>query len=130
MKAGDRFEHSFTVTERVYDGFVEIFEDKNPLHMDDSYAESRGFKSRVMHGNILCGFVSFMAGVCLPEKNIILISQEINFKKPVYMNDKLTLTFEVLNFSEAVNVADISFVFINESNKKAATGKVQIKLLK
>ena len=98
--------------------------------MDDRYAESRGFKSRVMHGNILCGFVSFMAGECLPEKNIILISQEINFKKPVYMNDKLTLLFEVLNFSEAVNVADISFVFLNDGNKKAATGKLQIKLLK
>ncbi len=128
MNIGDKYRHSFTVSEEIYEGFIELFDDRNPLHVDDSYAVARGFKSKVMHGNILNGFVSFMAGECLPEKNIILISQEINYKKPVYLNDTLSLVFEVMNFSEAVNVADISFVFVNESNIKTAIGKLQIKI--
>lgn len=130
VKSGDKYRENFTVTEKIYNGFIELFKDRNPLHVDNSYALSRGFKSKLMHGNILCGFVSYMAGECLPEKNIILISQEINYKKPVYLNDTLTLIFEVINFSEAVNVADISFVFLNSNNVKAATGKVQIKIFK
>lgn len=130
MKQGDKYEHVFTVSQKIYDGFIDLFDDKNPLHVDDGYAISCGFNSRVMHGNILNGFVSFMAGECLPEKNIILISQEINYKKPVYLNDSLKLIFEVLNVSEAVNVADISFVFEKENNIKAAVGKLQIKIFK
>jgi acyl dehydratase len=38
------------------------------LHIDDDYARSKGFKQKVMHGNILCGFLSRFVGELLPVK--------------------------------------------------------------
>jgi len=130
MKTGDKFEHSFTLNEKIYNGFIELFNDRNPMHVDEEYARSNGFSSKVMHGNILNGFISFMAGECLPEKNIILISQEINYKKPVYLNDTLILSMEIVNMSESVNAADFSFTFLNDKSIKVASGKFQIKILR
>jgi 3-hydroxybutyryl-CoA dehydratase len=130
MKTGDKFERSFTLSDKIYNGFIDLFNDKNPMHVDEEYARSKGFRSKVMHGNILNGFISFMAGECLPEKNILLISQEINYKKPVYMYDTLKLNLEIVNMSESVNVADFSFTFLKDKNIKVASGKFQIKILK
>ena len=56
MKKGDVFRQSFTVSDDVHQKFIELFKDRNPLHVDASFAESKGFKGRVMHGNILNGF--------------------------------------------------------------------------
>ena len=74
MKEGDCFEARFTVTEETYLGFISLFKDKNPLHTDATFARLRGFDDKVMHGNILNGFLSYFIGECLPMKNVIIHS--------------------------------------------------------
>ena len=65
MIKGQEFSHTFQVTESVYRGFIEIFKDKNPLHTDEAFARSKNFQGKVMHGNILNGFLSYFIGECL-----------------------------------------------------------------
>lgn len=62
----------------------------NPLHTDDSFAKEKGFPERVMYGNIINAFVSTLIGMCLPTPDVIIHSQEIQYKSPVFMNDVLT----------------------------------------
>ena len=62
MKQGDTFTNSFVISEQIYNKFVELFGDRNPLHTDASFAVSQGFRDKVMHGNILNGFLSFFIG--------------------------------------------------------------------
>jgi len=78
MQQGDIYTHAFTVTPGVYDGFIQTFGDRNPLHTDGAFAVSKGFKGPVMHGNILNGFLSFFVGECLPLKNTFEF--KFNFK--------------------------------------------------
>ena len=89
MQKGDVFKTTFKVTEQVYNGFISLFHDKNPLHTNADFAIKKGFESRVMHGNILNGFVSYFIGECLPIKNVIIHTQEIKYVQPVYLNDEL-----------------------------------------
>lgn len=126
LKEGDIIEKIFTVSDEVYQGFISVFNDRNPLHTDEAYAIEKGFKSRVMHGNILGGFLSYLIGECLPEKNIIIHSQEIRYRRPVYLHDKLKLTAEVIQVSESVKTIEIKFQFENQDNVKVALGKIQI----
>lgn len=126
LKVGDKFEEHFEVSQRVCEEFIKIFNDKNPLHTDESYAKSKGFKSKVLHGNILGGFLSYFLGERLPKRNIILHSQSIKFIKPVYMNDKLKLKAEVSGVFESVNAIEISFTFENQDGVKVASGIAQI----
>lgn len=129
VKKGDIFCHSFVVTEKIWQGFMELFGDRNPIHTDRAYAQGKGFKDIIMFGNILNGFLSFFIGELLPLKNVIIHTQEIKFANPVYLNDTLKFVAEVIDISESVNVIEFKYYFQNQNNLKVAKGKIQIGIL-
>lgn len=129
MQQGDKFKHTFIVGEATYEGFLKTFNDGNPLHTNTDFAVAKGFKSRVMHGNILNGFLSYFIGECLPTKEVIIHSQQISYHLPVYLNDELTLESEIEMEYESVKVFEFKFYFANSENKKVAKGKIQIGLI-
>ena len=129
LKKHDTFNIVYTVTSEIYNGFIKLFNDKNPLHTDEQYAISKGFKGRVMHGNILNGFLSYFVGECLPEKNLIIHSQGIKYHQPVYLNDVLNFEAKVEEIYESVGAVEISFVFRNKDFKIVSKGKLQIGFL-
>jgi len=126
---GDKFETTFIINKAVYNGFVNIFNDNNPLHTDESFALSHSFKGKVMHGNILNGFLSYFIGECLPVKNVIIHSQEIQYKNPVYLDDELVFEAVVTGIFESVAAIEFKFNFKNADNFIAAKGKFQIGLI-
>jgi 3-hydroxybutyryl-CoA dehydratase len=129
FKPGDQFEQRFAVTDMVYNSFIQGFKDTNPLHTDEQFAMARGFKGMVMHGNILNGFLSYFIGECLPDKNVIIHAQEIQFKNPVYLNDELLLEAKVNDVYPSVKAVEFKFTFKNNQQKVVAKGRIQIGLL-
>jgi len=130
FKLGEKFEESFIISDEIYKGFIHIFNDKNPLHTNHQFALDKGFNGVVMHGNILNGFVSYFIGECLPTKNVIIHSQEIQFKNAVYLNDELQFKAEIIGIYESVNAIEFKFDFKNKEDKIVAKGKIQIGLFK
>jgi 3-hydroxybutyryl-CoA dehydratase len=129
FKVADEFTQTFTVSGEVYNGFIGLFKDTNPLHTDEAFATDHGFEGRVMHGNILNGFISYFIGECLPHKNVIIHSQEIQFKNAVYLNDELQFDAVVADVFESVKAVEFKFTFKNQLQKMVAKGKVQIGIL-
>lgn len=130
FKEGDAFTETYTVSEAVYYGFIDIFKDENPLHTQNEFAIKKGFKAKVMHGNILNGFLSHFVGECLSTKEVIIHSQEIQFKKPVYLHDELMFKANVSGVFESVHAIEFKFNFTNSSKEIVAKGKLQIGILK
>lgn len=128
MKEGSSFTHHFIVDQVVYEGFQTTFQDLNPYHIDDKKAQEKGFKEKIMYGNILNGFVSFFVGELLPTKEVVIVSQSINFRSPFFLNDRLDFLAEVTQFSEAMSVGTFKFAF-SRSAEKIAEGKVQVKFM-
>ena len=122
------FEENFIVSSEVYNGFIQIFKDTNPLHTSENFAIEKGFKGMVIHGNILNGFISFFIGECLSTKNVIIHSQEIQYKNAVYLNDKLQFKASIIGVYESVNAVEFRYDFKNEAGKTVAKGKIQIGL--
>ena len=124
----DNFEKniSFEVTEAIYKAFQDCSSDMNPLHIDEEFAKNKGFQSRVMYGNILNAFVSYAIGMELPTADVMLQLQDIQYKKPVYLNDKLTMNLKTEEIHEAVHVVVFAYKFLNEQNKVVAKGHIQI----
>jgi 3-hydroxybutyryl-CoA dehydratase len=129
MKTGDQYNHEFVVSEELYNGFIHLFKDHNPLHTDQAFASSKGFQDKVMHGNILNGFVSFFVGELLPVKDVIIMQQEIKFPAPVYMNDVLQFSAVLKEEFESVNALEFSFNFKNAEKKTVAKGKLLIGII-
>jgi acyl dehydratase len=129
MEKGDAFRHAYTVSEDVYGKFISLFNDRNPLHTNEEFAQGKGFAGKVMHGNILNGFLSHFVGECLPVKNVIIQSQDIKYNKPVFMEDQLELHAEIEDYFESVRVFVFRFRFINQQGVKVSSGKIQIGLI-
>ena len=120
------YQHKFVVTQEVYDAFQKCSSDRNPLHTNQEFARSKGFPECVMYGNILNGFVSYFIGMLLPSPDVIIHSQDIAYKNPVFMGDELDFTAKAEDISEAVNVVLFKFTFRNSKGKVVAKGHVQI----
>lgn len=120
------YQHKFVVTQDVYDAFQKCSNDRNPLHTNQDFARSKGFPECVMYGNILNGFVSYFIGMLLPSPDVIIHSQDIAYKNPVFMGDELNFTAKVEDISEAVKAVMFKFAFRNQSGKIVAKGHVQI----
>lgn len=129
FKIGDTFENSFVVCDKTHKSFIELTNDRNPLHTNEQFAIARGFKGIVMHGNILNGFLSYFIGECLNTKNVIIHSQEIQYKNAVYLNDELLFNATVTGIYESVNAVEFKFDFRNEDARIVAKGKIQIGIL-
>lgn len=123
------YHYQFEVTQAVYNAFQHSSGDYNPLHTNEEFAKAKGFKECVMYGNILNGFVSYFVGMILPTQDVIIHSQDIAYKNPVFMNDKLDFTAKVEDISEAVQAVIFKFAFRNECGKVVAKGHVQIGVL-
>ncbi len=130
LKVGDTYNLKFTIDSKTFNGFIDVFNDKNPLHTDTAFAVANGFEGRVMHGNIMNGFISYFIGECLPIKEVIIHSQEIKFKNPVYLNDELDFKATILAVFESVNTVEFKYYFKNKALKTVAKGKIQIGVLK
>ena len=116
----------FQITNDIYKSFQLCSGDMNPLHTDLEFAKQKGFKTCVMYGNILNGFVSYAVGMKLPTPDVMIQTQDILFKNPVFMNEKLEMTIETYEVHESVNVVMFKFKFVNELKKIVAKGHVQI----
>lgn len=125
---GDHYAHTFLISREVYVGFGNIFQDRNPLHTDEEFAKAKGFPGFVMYGNILNGFLSFFIGECLPTKDVIIHTQEIQYKKAVFLDDSLELDAEITDTFDSVNVVQFKYRF-SRSGEVVAKGKFQIGIL-
>ena len=100
INIGDRHVESFEVTEEKINAFAEITGDKNPIHMDDSYAATTPFGKRIAHGILVSGFISNVLANKLPGPGTIYLRQQLNFTAPVFIGDIVEVTVEVMEKKE------------------------------
>lgn len=133
VEKSQTIEVTYHVTPDVYFGFQRISSDFNPLHTDEAFAKSKGFPERVMYGNILNGFVSHFVGMALPSRDVMIQTQDIQFRKPVYLDDEILLKSSIEEVSEAVEIINYKLKFYRMGGAKpelVASGHVQIGILK
>ena len=125
----DTFDQQFKISDELVSDFVKLSNDRNPLHTIDKFAIEKGFKRSVVHGNLQNCFISYFIGECLPSKNVMILSQNINFKNPVYINDILNLRVKIIGVFESVGLIEFEFNFTNQLNKIISKGIIKIKLI-
>ncbi len=94
-KIGDNASLTKTFSDADVRAFADISGDKNPIHLDDDYAEQTRFKQRLVHGMLTSGLISAVLGMQLPGPGAVYIRQVINFRAPVFINETITATVTV-----------------------------------
>jgi 3-hydroxybutyryl-CoA dehydratase len=81
---------SKTITEDDITLFAEVSGDHNPVHMDEAFAKTTLFKTRIAHGLLSASFISRVLGVQLPGPGAIYLKQNLSFLAPVKIGDTVT----------------------------------------
>ncbi|MCL6263679.1 MaoC family dehydratase [Craterilacuibacter sp. RT1T] len=90
IKVGMSASYSQTITDSDVKSFAGLSGDNNPVHMSDTHAENSRFKKRIAHGLLSAGFFSALFGTKIPGYGCVYVSQNLKFKRPVYINDTVT----------------------------------------
>ena len=123
------FSRALTVTDRLMGAFLSISGDDNPLHTDEAFARAQGFQGRVAYGNLIALMISSLVGVEMKSLNVMLISETIAFRKPVYGGDTISLKATVAAKIDAMQVAELKYQADNQAGELVASGKIMVKFL-
>jgi len=94
VAVGDVVRFSKPVTERDLELFAEVSGDKNPLHLDEEFAERTQFGRRIVHGALASSVIS--AALSKLPGLVIYLSQTTSFSAPVEIGERVTARCEVI----------------------------------
>lgn len=126
-KVGDKAVAKRVFTEEEVHLFATLSHDKNPVHLDEAYAATTLFKTRIVHGAFVTSFISAIIGNTLPGNGSIYLSQNTNFKRPVYFNDEMTCIVEVTEVVPDKSLYKLSTNCYNSKNELVVEGTAAIK---
>ena len=90
--------------------YAELSGDNNPLHLSDEYASESRYKKRIAHGLLPVSFFSALFGTRLPGYGCVYLSQTLNFKRPVYINDTVTAIIKVMSIDKVKKRVEFSTI--------------------
>ncbi|MWD28203.1 (R)-hydratase [Aquicoccus sp. SCR17] len=89
------------VTDRDIELFAEVSTDRNPVHLDDAYAQDTIFEGRIAHGMLTAGLISAVIGEQLPGHGTVYMGQSLKFLAPVRPGDTVLAEVEVIGIDHA-----------------------------
>lgn len=126
MKIGDTAAHTFAVSDEIVRGFAELTGDRNPVHLDDEFAQSTRFGRRIAHGMIAASQISAAIGNTVPGPGTIYLSQSLQFLAPVFVGDMVTTRVTVISIKEGKPIATLETVCENQRGEVVLQGEAVV----
>jgi acyl dehydratase len=105
--------------------FAELSGDFNPLHTDDAFARSKGFRGRVVYGALLVAKISEVIGMRLPGQNSVWASLSLEFLEPLYVDEPVQLEAVVLRTSPGTGLVELKLT-LRRDGKKLSKGRAEV----
>jgi len=121
LEPGQSAERTFTASDAVIRAFADVSEDHNPVHVDEAYAATTAFRTRIAHGALLGAWISATLAGQLPGRGTVYVSQSLNFKRAVKLDDEVTIVVTVTAVDTKTGHATLSTV-ARVRNKTYADG--------
>lgn len=126
IKRGDHIEVNKTITAESALEFARFSEDYNPIHFEDEAARCQGYDRSIAHGLMIGSFFSSIIGTELPGDGSIYVSQNLEFKRPIYIGDSVKLIVKVTDIDEEESIYTLQTRCINSNNKIAVDGEAKV----
>ena len=114
------------VTEQDLILFAAVSGDHNPVHLDAEYAATTPFKGQIAHGMFTGALISAALAMNLPGPGTVYLGQNLSFRKPVMINDTLTVVLEVTSKHDSKPVVTLACTVTNQNDKVVATGEATV----
>lgn len=103
--------------------FAQVSGDTNPVHLDPAYAAETQFGRCIAHGMFSAAIISAGVGNDLPGPGSLYISQTLQFKAPVYIDDEITANVEVTAYRERSRVTTLHTTCTNQNGVLVMDGE-------
>jgi 3-hydroxybutyryl-CoA dehydratase len=126
VEVGARASRTKQITDADIRAFAAASGDTNSVHLDEEYAKTTRFGRRIAHGMLTASLISAVLGNDLPGVGTIYLSQTVNFKAPVYLDDTITATVEVTAFREEKRIATLRTTCTNQEGVLVVDGEATV----
>lgn len=126
IEIGTTESFSVEITEEQMELFAKLSGDLNPMHVDALYARERGYRDTVVYGMLSASFYSTLVGMYLPGEKCLLNKSDIDYRKPVYVGDKLSIQGEVIDKRIATRRIKIKGKMINQEGTIVNTAEITV----
>ena len=126
MKVGDKASVTRAFTEQDVADYARVSGDHNPAHMDEEYAKTTMFKTRIVHGMLVGSLFSALLGTELPGVGSIYTGQTLKFTKPVHVNEEITASVTVKELITEKNRVILECLAVNPQGEPVIMGEATI----
>ncbi|MGI9285676.1 MAG: MaoC family dehydratase [Pseudomonadales bacterium] len=127
LNVGDSVSISNIFTCEDVHKFSIVSKDTNPIHLDEAVAADSIFGQRVVHGALVASLFSGLLGVQLPGEGSIYLGQTLSFKAPVFINEQVTASVEVVEIREGKSIAKLRTLCVNDKGVTVVDGEAIVK---
>ncbi|MEI7011226.1 MaoC family dehydratase [Leptospira licerasiae] len=127
IQIGEKASFTKTITETDIYLFAGISGDFNPLHVDEEYAKTTAFGTRIAHGGLAASLLAPVLGMKLPGLGTVALETLTKFRKPVYPGDTITCTVTVKEKIARLKAVSMNIEWTNQ--RKETIGKGECKVL-
>ena len=125
LQEGATASYSRTLTEDELVLFAAVSGDVNPVHRDAGLAADSMFKERIAHGMWSGSLISAALATVLPGPGTIYLEQSLSFKRPVKLNDTLTVNLTVLRKEPKGRVV-VACEVRNQNDQQVVEGEAKV----
>lgn len=126
IQVGESASFSKTITETDVYLFAGISGDFNPLHVNEEYAKTSPFKTRIAHGGLAASLLANVLGMKLPGLGTVALEVTQKFRSPVYFGDTVTVTVTVAKKIERMKVVEMNILWSNQRGETVSKGSCRV----
>ena len=125
LHEGDTATFTRTLSERELVLFAAVSGDVNPVHLDPEFAANSIFGERIAHGMWSGSLISAALATVMPGPGTIYLEQSLSFKRPVKLDDTLTVSLTVSR-KDPKNRVVFQCIVTNQNDQKVVTGEAKV----
>ena len=126
IKPGDTASLSRTISDDDIRAFADATGDRNPLHLDEEFAQQTRFGRRIAHGMLSASLISAVIATELPGQGSIYLGQTLQFVAPVYPGDTVTARVTVASIRTDKPIIKLETVCTNQCDEVVIRGEATV----
>jgi acyl dehydratase len=123
VTVGQRAQRSLTLTSKHVATFADLTGDYNPLHFDEAFVARTKFGRLVVQGGLTTGLLHALVAMDMPGPGTVFLSQNWKFTAPVYIDDTITATAEVLSVHASKPVTQLAIRVTRQTGEVVLEGE-------
>ena len=123
IAVGQRAERRLTLTAQHVKTFAELTGDYNPLHFDEAFVSKTKFGRLVVQGGLTTGLLHALVAMDMPGPGTVFLSQNWKFTAPVYIDDTITASAEVLSVHATKPVTQLAIRVTRQTGEIVLEGE-------